>query len=211
MIMLTEIYDQFYYACCDGEYEDVEKIIINKKVNVNCRFSSDGNTPLTLSAFHGHFEVCTILLENGANVDAQDRCGWTALCIIAARNGNLDLCWLMVDHGADINVQLNQHDGWAALSLATASIHEATVEFLLENGAFVDLKDNNGYTALDVAKKDPSKTSERIVSILERSSNPPQDDLWNACRDGNIEEVTRMRSEQGQTLFHQNARFQGFR
>jgi len=80
------------------------------------------------------------------------------------------------------------------------------VEFLSDNGAFADLKDNNGDTALDIARRDPNKTSERIVSILERSSNLRQDDLWRACRNGNMEKVIQMRSK-GKHFFNKMLHF----
>lgn len=35
----------------------------------------DGLTPLLLSAKHGHVEVCSSLLDCGADINASDNCG----------------------------------------------------------------------------------------------------------------------------------------
>ena len=52
------------------------------------------------AAFKGNLSMCTLLLQQGADVNANDhQHGYTAL-MFAALSGNADLCRLLLSHGA---------------------------------------------------------------------------------------------------------------
>lgn len=53
-----------------------------------------------LASSQGHLIACQQLIEHGADTDAIDEFGRTAL-IIAAMNGYLDICELLISLGAD--------------------------------------------------------------------------------------------------------------
>lgn len=61
-------------------------------------------TPLHLAVSARSLQICSILLENGVNVDAQDSRGYTPL-MLACEKGNLDLVSLLIDNDADTNVK----------------------------------------------------------------------------------------------------------
>ena len=65
-----------------------------------------------------------LLLDNGAEVDHQDRDGWTAL-MGASRRGHVGIVQTLLAEGAEINHQDNE--GWTALYLASQAGREGVV------------------------------------------------------------------------------------
>ncbi|ORX62071.1 ankyrin [Hesseltinella vesiculosa] len=51
----------------------------------------------------GRDQVVQILLENGANVNAQNESGQTPLLYAASKN-RLDIAKVLLNHGADVNL-----------------------------------------------------------------------------------------------------------
>ena len=94
--------------------------------------------------------ISTLVGTHGANVDAVDRWGKTAL-MIAAWNGHTDIVNALVGtHGA--NVDAVDRNGWTALMRAARNGHTDTVNALAgTHGANVDAVDRNGWTALMLA------------------------------------------------------------
>ncbi|KAI0972746.1 ankyrin [Xylaria arbuscula] len=91
----------------------------------------NGYTPL-LWAVGGGLNSIRLLLEKGANIEAQSADGETAL-LLAARYGDEADLKMLLEKGA--NVEFRSANGETALSLATAHDHEETVKVLLEMGA----------------------------------------------------------------------------
>jgi ankyrin repeat protein len=82
-------------------------------------------------------EVVRALLVNGANVNAVDNNGWTALMFAAGR-GQADITHLLMGRGADPNVK--SKEGETALMIATEGKHEATAKVLKEGRIAVGRK-----------------------------------------------------------------------
>ena len=72
------------------------------------------------------------MLEAGAEVDAHNHLGMTAL-LHAARNGNAETVRRLLLHGASVNQRMN--DGATALFLANEQGHTAIVNLLTIFGA----------------------------------------------------------------------------
>ena len=88
----------------------------------------------------GHFETVKCLVENGADVNAKDEYGDTAL-IIASEQGYLEIVKKLVENGADMN-ERNLYGRTAFIS-ASHNGHFEIVKYLDENGADVEAKDNS--------------------------------------------------------------------
>jgi ankyrin repeat protein len=86
------------------------------------------------AARKGHNPRVERLLREGANVDAPQDYGWTAL-IAAAYGGHLDVVVTLLNAGADVNLRAN--DG-SALCWAASQGHEGVVRVLIRCGADVN-------------------------------------------------------------------------
>ena len=86
-------------------------------------------------------------LKNGADVNAIDNDGITALMWASAR-GYTDVVRFLLENGANVNVKAN--DGLTALIWASDNGCVEVVRLLLENGANVNAKKDDGQTVLMV-------------------------------------------------------------
>jgi ankyrin repeat protein len=53
-----------------------------------------------VASFSGHLAVCELLVDKGADKEAKNNVGYTAL-ILASGHGNTAVCKLLVEKGAD--------------------------------------------------------------------------------------------------------------
>jgi|GEM_PF-6855824 len=129
----------------------------------------DLNEILIEAAKDGNMLVLKTCLEKGADVNASDKDGLTAL-MWAALQGHLDVANLLIEKGADVNVR--NKNGWAALMWAAKNGHTEIVHFLKEKYAKEeaieekeeeseeeDFRDEEYDEAIDIIKR------EREISI----------------------------------------------
>jgi len=127
-------YNGFGQAIKNGKGKTVAKYLdagMDVDVRLIPKFSGAGSvyvidesevlmTPLMYAAFDGNAEICRILIDAGANVDAQDKFGGTALMHAIFGNGHDDnkaeIVTLLVNSGADTRIK--NHDGRTAYDLA---------------------------------------------------------------------------------------------
>ena len=88
----------------------------------------DNNTPLMKKVLKGDTAAVSALIAKGADVNARNSYGWTALSH-AARIGNAELVKLLLVHGADVNT--HDQSGWTPLMRAAMKGHTETVRVLL--------------------------------------------------------------------------------
>ena len=91
-------------------------------------------TPLHAASARGHSEIVHILVDRGADVNAQGGILGNALQIASAR-GNSRIVQTLLDGGADVNAQGGLHG--SALRAASRKGHEAVVHMLIARGANV--------------------------------------------------------------------------
>lgn len=89
-----------------------------------------GQTLLMHACEVGHADMVTLLIENGAHVDKQDRYGRTAL-FMAARFGHLDCCKVLCAAGANDSLRAELLGGEDALLAARARGHLHITRFFL--------------------------------------------------------------------------------
>ena len=125
-------------------------------------------TNLGIAAQAGDLEQVSALLEQGADVNAKDREGRTALILLTGYprtdpHGMEAVATLLLERGADVNAKDNE--GRTALILAArfARNTEDVVTLLLEQGADVNATDNDGVSALWNAA---SGGNEAVVPLL---------------------------------------------
>jgi ankyrin repeat protein len=103
------------------------------------------------AACAGDIEKVKSLLQLGANVNATDGLGYSALIDVEACQGHIaptrvELVELLIGTGATVN--LRSGNGSAALMYAARNGDTEAVNALLKNGAEVNIPDKEGETAL---------------------------------------------------------------
>lgn len=105
---------------------------------------------LCLAARFKHRNVVELLLDCGADINAQsDDRGYSPL-MDAAQQGDSGLLAFLLEHGSDPDLQ--SKDGQTALVLAVGRSDALVVARLLEHGASPDIADKLGLTARKYAK-----------------------------------------------------------
>jgi ankyrin repeat protein len=85
------------------------------------------------------------MLEDGANVDAKDDYGYTALHHAASHN-QMDVAGQLLDKGAAIDAK--DKSGRTPLYLAARAGHDVFVQMLVEKGASINMEDEYGWSPL---------------------------------------------------------------
>lgn len=138
--------DDFYSAVRRGDSATVEKLL-KSSGNVNVA-DSRGDTPLMYAAAVGSEAMMRRLIEAGADVNARNSFGASALLWSA---GSLPRVRLLVEHGADVNVVSKQGHTPVEVAAHYAGNVE-TLKLLVAKGASLKLPpDKNGGTALAFA------------------------------------------------------------
>ncbi|WP_288694982.1 ankyrin repeat domain-containing protein [uncultured Brachyspira sp.] len=116
-----------------------------------------------LAVQYNNIEGVKSYLAKGANPNAQDEYGFTAL-MYAALMGYDDIAKLLIEEGTDVNIKDNA--GATALMYAARDTNYEMVEFLLKNGADVNIRDTAGETALYYSIQHDSFGQENAIKIL---------------------------------------------
>lgn len=130
------------------------------------RRSPDGFTALHYPAFFGIGEAASVgrvLLDSGADVNARSENPLAVQPLHSATAGNHDdVVAVLVDAGADVNA--TQRHGWTPLHGAAQNGSLASVERLLAAGADPAARNDDGTTALDLARVADHR---EIVALLD--------------------------------------------
>jgi ankyrin repeat protein len=101
------------------------RILLRHGAKVNARTESERTALLVASGYPGTLDVLRLLLEQGADLRAQDRGGTTALAL-AVRSGDIQVVRFLVDRGLDPNALSD-----AARRAAFARHDLPTAEYLI--------------------------------------------------------------------------------
>ena len=123
----------FHYCASEGNVPVLKEILDNLhagqiQLAVN-KQSSNGWSPLIVSASKGHTECAMIFLENNGRVDVFDHEGKSALHL-AAENGSIEVCEALLTRNAFINSKTKV--GWTSLHYAAMKGFTPLVEFLIK-------------------------------------------------------------------------------
>ncbi len=125
--------------CIKNNYIKILELLIDHGASVNDVYSDVDiiylneydTTLLEIACENDQFEIASLLLENGANVNANNGSALYQSCFHAS----VDMVKWLLDHGADVNDCL-------ALDRACMNGDSEMVELLLEHGADVNAHDN---------------------------------------------------------------------
>jgi len=171
-----------------AEYGDVEEVkrLIASGADVNAMSAVSqsvqvGWRPLTAAASGGHPQVVKVLLENGAEVDANDSEGWAPLyyALWTGVNDSEEIVRELIAHGADVNKQSPDRYSPLVFAIWIWEGREGNVEALLDAGAHIDFKDKDGLTPLYWAAFSSSKD---VLDLILARGNYANTIHMAACR-----------------------------
>jgi uncharacterized protein len=125
------------------------------------------DTPLMIASTYGQTEAVQALLDGGAQPNAQNAIGRTALSC-AAIEGHADTVAALLGGGAEVDLQ--DEKGYVPLMFASTGGHERAVQALLDGGAFVDRATDDGFTAVMIASMHGSLAVTKL--LLGAGANP---------------------------------------
>ena len=122
------------------------------------------STPLHLAAGYNNLEVAEYLLENGADVNAQDKGGLIPLHN-ASSYGHLDIAALLIRFSTVVNAT----DKWGFTPLHEAAQKGRTqlCALLLAHGADPTLKNQEGQNPLELASADDVKCLLQVIMVVQ--------------------------------------------
>ena len=118
---------------------------------------------LYIAAEHGHHKMVKLLLDKGADVNAQSEQYSINALMAASLEGHEQMVKLLLDKGADVNAQAQGGDFSNALQAASIQGREQIVKLLLDKGADVNAQGGYYSNALQAASLGGY---EQIVKLL---------------------------------------------
>ncbi len=134
--------EEFFKAVKEGDFRKVRRFIafgadVNEKDN-------NGWKPLYLASIGGHAATARLLIDKGADVNANDNEYRVSPLHSATVKGHKPIIKILISKGANIN--LKAKGGNTPLHLAALLGDTETIELLISSGAQVNIEDNNGIT-----------------------------------------------------------------
>lgn len=123
----------------------IMQMIIDKVNKKLINDSLDRKTPLIIAVGNSYIDTAKILIENGANINAVDIEGWSALSY-AVNNGDIEIAKLLLTNKAKIKGEL--------LLAIKSPIVESSInimKLLIDNKANINYTDENGFNPLNIA------------------------------------------------------------
>ncbi|KAL8855435.1 MAG: hypothetical protein Q9178_007924 [Gyalolechia marmorata] len=130
-----------YYAAFLG-LEDPVRLLLASSVDINA-YGGRYGTALIAAASQGHESIVKLLLDHGAEVDAEGSSVFSTALSASSYFGYRSIAALLLDKGA--TPDLRRHNDDTALELACEGGHKAIVELLIDRGSDVNLRRAGGY------------------------------------------------------------------
>jgi len=166
-------------AVVNGSIDDV-RLFVEQGVSV---YAKDGfGKTLLFHAVENHSDINVMkyLVENGADVNASTRDGWTPL-FEASYDSSIEIVKFLVDCGADPNKKTRE--GMTPLHHAGSNTNIDVMKYLIEKGADINAINGFGWTPLDdvhykeqvaILREAGGKTGDEIFEIIEKIRMRPK-------------------------------------
>lgn len=152
-------------ASREGSLKVADLLLAQNKTKLELRTPQDENA-LMFAALGGHFALAKNLITKGADVN---KMGWTPLHY-AATKGHLDIIRLLLDSHAYIDAE--SPNKTTPLMMAAMYGTGAAVKLLIDEGADVSLKNEQGLMAYDFAVRAAREDSAQFLLAAQRSKQP---------------------------------------
>ena len=171
--------------------------------------NDDGQTALCYAIMYGNMELVSLLLNRGANIEAHDNKGQTALHMDREK----EVVPLLLNRGA--NIKAHDNGGQTALHFAVIHGRIEAISLLLNRSANIEAHDNKGQTALHFAVMHGPREAISLLltrgAIIEALNNQGQTALHFAVMHGRMEVISLLltrgvnieaHDNKGQTVLH---------
>lgn len=154
-----EGYTSLHRAIVNNDLNTVMELLKNENIDVNSKLGIEvsidgwylgGATPLILASYLGYTDIVNALIEKGVDVKAKDDVDGCMAIHLAASNGKNDVINILLDVDAS-NINDVDNRGNTPLHWASMKDRADTVSLLIENGADIEAKDIDNWTALHYA------------------------------------------------------------
>lgn len=154
-----EGYTSLHRAIVNNDLNTVMELLKNENIDVNSKLGIEvsidgwylgGATPLILASYLGYTDIVNALIEKGVDVKAKDDVDGCMAIHLAAANGKNDVINILLDVDAS-NINDVDNRGNTPLHWASMKDRADTVSLLIENGADIEAKDVDNWTALHYA------------------------------------------------------------
>lgn len=154
-----EGYTSLHRAIVNNDLNTVMELLKNENIDINSKLGIEvsidgwylgGATPLILASYLGYTDIVNALIEKGVDVKAKDDVDGCMAIHLAAANGKNDVINILLDVDAS-NINDVDNRGNTPLHWASMKDRADTVSLLIENGADIEAKDIDNWTALHYA------------------------------------------------------------
>jgi ankyrin repeat protein len=224
---------KLHEACSAGDIKLV-RFLIDKGADINTR-NGPGATPLWAAAMSDQKEIVELLLDEGADINAPGRRGSTPLWI-TVRNYCEETAKFLIEKGANINTPddrgvtpldvaeqrgsadmvelLQQHGARKGSPNLLGIINSSDIEqvkLLISQGVDINVKNNNGLTALHLVARGGRKDVVELLidngADVNNKTNNGMTPLHQASRNG-LKEIVELLISRGADINVKNTRGQ---
>lgn len=155
-------------ALREGSLKVANFLLTQRSVKVELR-NAAGESPLMIAAIKGHLEIAKSLIRRGAEVNKP---GWTPLHYAASRPepDSLEMVRLLLERHAYIDAE--SPNKTTPLMMAAMYGHPDVVRLLLEEGADPSLRNQQGLTAIDFARRGDRQDLADLIAARLRNQRP---------------------------------------
>ncbi|KAI5202583.1 hypothetical protein E4T39_04622 [Aureobasidium subglaciale] len=153
--------------------EAVVSVLLDFNADVNV-VDSDWPTPLLIAAAHANLDVLRLLLDSGADANAEGPEGHVALHAVCERDeSDYAFVKLLLSYGAEVNAMAwNTKNTPLHLAAANETSNMASIiELLMSKGAIVDARNSEGKTPLICACE--NKCRSQVVHCFMKAGADP--------------------------------------
>ncbi|MGD0015899.1 MAG: ankyrin repeat domain-containing protein, partial [Verrucomicrobiia bacterium] len=183
-----------HFAAREGKIEIME-LLLAAGADPSAQDSRLFGTPLHHAVIGGNTDAVRCLLRHGCSVNMRDNYGATPLHSAAiGQNADTNMVKTLLEAGADIDAPTATEGETPLMWAAVFSQQIAALQFLIQSHADVNKTDNQGWTALMLAK---SAEKDEAVKILKQAGGKEHTNLSYAAATGDLAAVRSLLMEHG--------------